>query len=145
MSFVWFLGPQFVREHYLQHKVEIKKLLEEKERWGSEDKGDGLRNQKSIVETTYLCEDALDGLLNDTQNIIYGGINMGELLTPQDFCTVPVWGHKNIFCSTTTVISVIKDKENALHNAAVESEKKLADKDVSICQCGSVWLLFPYH
>ena len=79
-----------MQEHYLQHKVEIKKLLEEKERWGSEDKGDGLRNQKSIVETTYLCEDALDGLLNDTQNIIYGGINMGGLLTPQDFCTVHV-------------------------------------------------------
>jgi hypothetical protein len=41
------------------------------------------------------------------------------------------------------VISVIKDKETALHNAAEEAEKKLADKDVNIHQCESARLLFP--
>jgi hypothetical protein len=60
-------------------QLEIKTLLEEKERWESEDKDVDRMNQNSIVETPYLHQDALDGLSDDAQKSIYAGINMGEV------------------------------------------------------------------
>ena len=50
---------------------------------------------------------------------------------------------ENIFRPVIAVISVIKDKETALHDAVEEAEKKLADKGVSIHQRGSACLQFP--